>query len=132
VGDEEQAVDFGNGPRLAERAGKLDKEVDDPDFHRVQGPHSGQVRRLRFVRVTDAHVASLAEFPICSIKNEQNLPAGLEAGDTTGLETRATCHASGRLAAAPGAPADFMADLICRFINIGQFMDFNPAWNNRA
>jgi hypothetical protein len=103
MGNEEQAVDFGNGARLAERAGKLDEQVDDLDFHRVQGRHSRTAGRQRFFCETDAHGASLAGSPICSIKNEQKI-----------------------------IPRGMAADFICRFTNIGQFMGFNPGMGNRV
>jgi len=41
MGDEEQAVDFGDGARLAEGAGELDEQVDDLDLHGVQGRRPG-------------------------------------------------------------------------------------------
>jgi hypothetical protein len=103
LGDEEQAVDFGNGARLAERAGKLDEQVDDLDFHRVQGRRPRSAGFHRFVCEPDVHGPSLAGSPICSIKNEQKI-----------------------------IPRGMAADFICRFTNIGQFMGFNPGMGNRV
>ena len=76
MGNEEQAVDFRHGTRLAERAGKLDEQMDGLDLHRVQGRRPGSAGQWRFVGKTEVHEASVTDFPFCSIKNEQNKFSG--------------------------------------------------------
>ena len=47
-GNEQQAVNLGHGGRLVQRTGKLDEQMDDLHFNRVQG---GDLRRPVFHRV---------------------------------------------------------------------------------
>ena len=69
VRNKKQSINFGHGAGLTQRAGELDKELDDLNFHRFEGWNgaacSGAL--LQFFGECPSHQASLTKQIICSI-----------------------------------------------------------------